>query len=73
MEIANDALRTRSGSVVGDSVLVEFLYVLLRDELPAGKVEELVRSVEGRGMVMYTNGWLAKYAEDLASRLTSIV
>ena len=62
------ALRERSGSVKINSKLVSFLYELMRDHLPPGKVEELVRASQDPDCI-YTNGWLAKYAQDLANRL----
>lgn len=64
----NDALRERSGVVNINSKLISFLYELLRDHLPAGIVEELVRASQEPD-ISYTNGWLVKYAEDLANRL----
>lgn len=63
----NKLLRARSGEITIHSKLTSFLYDLLRDHLPAGVVEELVRNAQPE--VHYTNGWLAKYAEDLALRL----
>lgn len=62
------ALRERSGTVSINSKLVSFLYELMRDHLPPGKIEELVRASQEPD-VTYTNGWLAKYAQDLANRL----
>ncbi len=64
----NIALRERSGSVDINSKLVSFLYQLMRDHLSSGVIEEIVRESENPD-VQYTNGWLAKYAEDLANRL----
>jgi hypothetical protein len=65
----NEALRDRSGAVRINSRLVSFLYELMRDHLTPGKIEEIVRSSEKDPDVLYTNGWLARYAEDLANRL----
>lgn len=65
----NAALRAASGSVEVDSKLVSFLYELMRDHLTPGQVEQLVRDSQVQP-VQYTNGWLAKYAEYLASRLS---
>lgn len=52
--------------------LVAFLYLLLRDHLPAGRVEKVVMDVETmvphEGFVL-TNGFQAQYAEALAARL----
>jgi len=64
----NWELRVRSGEVNVECRLTSFLYTLMRDHLPPGTVEELVRGSNDPD-VAYTNGWLAKYAEDLAKRL----
>jgi hypothetical protein len=64
----NSELRLRSGEININDRLTSFLYELMRDHLPLGVVEKLVcDSMESD--VAYTNGWLAKYAEDLAKRL----
>ncbi len=68
-DIKNDELRERSGYVSFDSKLTSFLYELMRDYLPAGTIEEIIRSSESNGKTIYSNGWLAKYADDLAKRL----
>jgi hypothetical protein len=65
----NDSLRERSGTVKIDSRLVGFLYTLMRDHLPAAIVEELTRDSEDSPDYVYTNGWLALYAQDIANRL----
>jgi hypothetical protein len=58
-----------------DVKLVAFLYDLMRDDLPLGRVEEIVRNCEKtlRGEplseVTFTNGNLAAYAAELAERL----
>lgn len=62
------ALRKRSGDVRIKSKLVSFLYELMRDHLPPGEVEKLVKASQDPD-VSYTNGYLAKYAKDLANRL----
>lgn len=64
----NSELRIRSSEVNINDRLTSFLYELMRDHLPAGIVEKLVRDASEPD-VAYTNGWLAKYAEDLAKRL----
>jgi hypothetical protein len=72
---ANRRMRKASGRVNIDSKLVSFLYLLLRDEVTPGYVEELLRkmtnSETGELDVenQYTNGWLALYAQDIAKRL----
>jgi hypothetical protein len=65
----NAKLRVSSGSVQINSRLVSFLYELMRDHLPPGVVEEIVRASDSEPNVVYTNGWLAQYAEHLANRL----
>lgn len=65
-----NALRERSGAVKINSRLVSFLYDLMRDHLPIGTVEHLVQEATEPD-VLYTNGWLAKYAEDVANRLAT--
>lgn len=75
--VPDQELFERSGKVVGRSPLVSFLYDLMRDHLPPGVVERLVREAtlvgaetpHGHWATTYTNGWLAEYAKDLATRL----
>ena len=69
----NDLMRERSGQVNIDSRLVSFLYSLMRDHVQPGDVESLVREACIESNVQYTNGWLAKYAEDIAKRLSPIL
>ena len=68
----NAALRERSGAVTDDRALVSFLYELMRDHVTPGDVESLVRTVESEDgpECLFSNGWLAQYAKDLADRLT---
>jgi hypothetical protein len=62
-------MREKSGTVASSDPLVAFLYVLLRDHLLCGEVEGiLLNHVTGEETV-FTNGWLAEYAKDLAARL----
>lgn len=69
-ETDNAELRKASGEVSYYSKLVSFLYDLMRDHMPPGEVESLMRSAQDP-QVKYTNGWLANYAEYLARRLTA--
>ena len=68
---AGAALRGRSGSVDSTDPLVSFLYILLRDHLPAGSVEAIMQQhVEAESQqTQFTNGYIASYAKDLATRL----
>lgn len=61
-------LRERSGDVESNSKLVSFLYELMRDHLPPGKVTEIVLNSQ-TVPVKFTNGWLARFAEDIAKDL----
>lgn len=66
----NMELRERSGKVNSNDPLVSFLYILLRDHLPAGVVEGIVRNhVNLDPETEFCNGYIAKYAKDLAERL----
>lgn len=65
----NDILRELTGNVTINCKLTSFIYSLLRDHLPAGEVELLIREAEDQSNVTYTNGYLAKYSEILAKRL----
>jgi hypothetical protein len=62
------ALRERSGQVRSDDPLVSFLYQLMRDHLASGVVEGLMGDAE-KQPILFTNGWLANYAKDIAERL----
>jgi hypothetical protein len=63
-------LKSRSGNIHGSSKLINFLYTLMRDHITPGEVEALIANSEGYE-VEYTNGWLAKYAEYCAEKLTT--
>lgn len=63
-------IREVSGEVRSTSRLVSFLYSLMRDHLPCGVVEELVNVSTPDKETLYSNGWLASYAEHLASRIS---
>jgi hypothetical protein len=67
----NDALHKRSGEVMDDDPLVRFLYLLMRDHLPTGVVEGIVQSDDK--VIHFTNGFLARYAQDMAARLAGRV
>lgn len=61
-------LRKRSGGVESQDPLVSFLYELMRDHVPPGTVETIMKNTP-LVPTKFCNGWLAKYAEDVASRL----
>lgn len=71
-------IRHRSGEVNSNDRLVAFLYILMRDHMATGEVAEVVNmtSLDAASGIstqqdefLFSNGWLAKYAEDLANRL----
>lgn len=62
-------LRKRSGEVESQDPLVSFLYELMRDHVQPGTVESIMKNTPTNTLTKFTNGWLAKYAEDVASRL----
>lgn len=65
-------MREKSGQVNDARPLVNFLYLLMRDKLTCGGVEDLMLKIEDcdNEEIQYTNGWLAQYAQDVAWRLT---
>lgn len=65
----NSKLRERSGGVNSDSKLVALLYILMRDHITPGVMEKVVRVHVSEASTLYTNGFLANYAKDLAERL----
>lgn len=68
----NDELRAATGEVDDTRPVVGLLYDLMRDHLPVGDVERLVRDSEAIGpanVCLFTNGLLANYARLLADRL----
>jgi len=68
-----EGLRSDSGNVEFSDTLTTFFYLLLRDHLPAGKVEMIIHEVvNGADSILFTNGYLAQYADNLASALKSV-
>jgi hypothetical protein len=57
-----------------DAMLVAFVYVLLRQEVQAGRVEQIVEDIEkahtGDPKITFTNGYLLGYATNIVDRLT---
>lgn len=67
-----DALRERSGNVTSYDNLVMFVYLLARDVIPVGEVEKIMGEIELADWAKnasFTNGWLATWAKDVATRL----
>lgn len=80
-ELSKDAnvkrLRKKSGTVKDNRLLVAFLYVLMRDVVPPGVMEGTLLKLSNTNAdeshekqeYLLTNGYLAKYAQDLADRI----
>ena len=64
-------LRKESGAITTNDPFVSFLYSLMRDELPAGTVEQMARDVclARNQDVIFTNGYLAQYAQNLVKMM----
>lgn len=63
-------MREASGRVTSTDPLVSFLYILLRDHLTPGKLEDiLLAQGPHSGESVYSNGWLANYCKNIAERL----
>lgn len=57
-------------AITSNDRLVHFLYVLMRDHIPAGAVEEIVCIAEQvSDGCAYSNDFLAAYAHELVARL----
>mgnify|MGYP001824202982 CR=1 FL=1 len=67
-------IREASGDVHSEKQhrLVGFLYELMRDKIPCGEVENIMINVMSSPPdeeIRFTNGWLARYAANIAGRL----
>lgn len=67
----SDQMRKRSGSVDSRIPLVSFLYTLIRDHVTPGQIEEIMlRQMPKVGETTeFSNGYLANYAQDVATRI----
>ena len=72
--LENSRMRLASGHVTSTDRLVHFLYVLARDELVTGKIEDIIDHCpdENEGDIVFTNGWLVQWAIDAATRLKPV-
>lgn len=67
IKVQQEAMRERSGRITSSEPLVSFIYVLLRDHLPAGVVEEIVLKEIEHKVCVHTP--IAYYVRDLAPKL----
>jgi hypothetical protein len=67
----SNEMRLRSGGVDSRDPLVAFLYTLIRDHITPGVIEDILvdHVIPSTGTNVYSNGWLANYAKDIATRL----
>jgi hypothetical protein len=73
-----DRMRKASGSINDKRLLVAFMYVLMRDRVTPGVIEHILLELSNAHNYdkwefeehEFTNGWLAKYAQDVVQRLT---
>jgi hypothetical protein len=68
-------LRELSGSVQSNDAVICFLYLLARDHLPTGVIEQLLIDAKSATAdhdgALYTNGYLAQYAAYVAQQLST--
>jgi len=68
--MSQEKLEQDSGKVKHEDRLTAFLYFLMRDELPPGKVQEILDEIGLPGEeIEYTNGWLANYSKWMADEI----
>jgi hypothetical protein len=65
-----EALRERSGDCATQDPLVALLYELLQEHVHPSDMEELVRNALTEEPAILTNGWIGRYADDIAMRLS---
>jgi hypothetical protein len=63
-----EKLREESGREESTDPLISFLYELMRDHVPCGVVEGLMTNCDNSRCI-FTNGYLARYAKNVAKRL----
>ena len=67
---ASKTMKKDSGEVKSDDKLMCFLYLLGRDHMPLGVIENIMLKIsDEKGAVEYSNGWLANYSQNVANRL----
>ena len=70
LKMVSQKMRIESGEVDSYDKLVCFLYLLMRDVATPGRIADLLLNMENKGPYQFTNGWLARYAENIANQLT---
>lgn len=70
-----DRMRQASGQVEDDRPLVSFLYYLGRDYLTLSQLEKVIDEAtihQGGKTARFTNGWLARWAQDAADKIQGV-
>lgn len=66
----NSHIRLESGELDDNQRIIAFLYILVRDHIPPGILEEILTNHvlvhDEDDIVEYTNGWLLEYVRDVA-------
>lgn len=70
-KMTNEEYREHTGCVSSTDHTAAFLYILMRDKLPVGEVEEILMEMCEHEVHLFTNGWLAKIAVEMSERLHS--
>lgn len=65
-----ERMREASGNVTSDDPLVLFLYLLARQHITTGLIDDLIDNwIPDDKYGQFTNGWLGTWAQDAADRL----
>ena len=67
----NESVREASGLFSSADPVTALLYILMRDHVPASVIENTVSALIP-GPYQLTNGWLGRYADDLAQHLRGL-
>lgn len=66
----NEEIKKLSGERKSDIKFIEFLYLLMRDEIVPGKIGAILREITFTGeTVEYSNGFLFDYCEYVYNKL----
>lgn len=65
-------IRERSGEVDSTDKMVAFFYLLIRDHITPGLMEQVIKQNDLTTIekTQFSNGWLAEYCKDIVERLT---
>ena len=70
--MTNKEMRNESGNITSTNKLTCLLYMLMRDEITFGALEEFVNEIEDwHEEFVFSNGWIVNYAKNLTKRLNN--